>query len=117
MKEYEVSKLCNVLFSRSLAAGKAGAGVVSSALHPGVVASDAWRRLPWPLRPLLTRRMLSVQEGAKTTLHCATSDAAGAEDGLYYDRCAPREPSALARDPALAEALWQRSEAWVAAFR
>lgn len=117
LREYQVSKLCNVLFTRSLAAGKAGAGVTSYALHPGVVASDAWRRIPWPVRPLLTRNMLSVEDGALTSLHCATSPGAAAEDGLYYDRCKPKAPSALAQDPALAEELWTRSEGWVAAFR
>jgi NAD(P)-dependent dehydrogenase (short-subunit alcohol dehydrogenase family) len=116
MREYEVSKLCNVLFTRSLAAGRAGPGVTSSALHPGVVASDAWRRIPWPVRPLLTRSMLTTAEGALTTLHCAASAEAGAEDGLYYDRCKPREPSALAQDAALGAELWRRSEAWVSEF-
>ena len=71
--EYAVSKLCNVLFSQELARRTAGTGVTTYALHPGVVASDIWRRVPWPVRPLITRRMLSVDEGAATSLYCATS--------------------------------------------
>ena len=66
--EYAVSKLCNVLFSQELARRTAGTGVTTYALHPGVVASDIWRRVPWPVRPLITRRMLSVDEGAATSL-------------------------------------------------
>ena len=42
-------------------------------LHPGVVASDVWRRIPWPIRPLVKLRMITNEEGARTTLHCATS--------------------------------------------
>ena len=66
MAEYSVSKLCNVLFTQELARRLAGTGVTSYALHPGVVASDIWRRVPWPVRPLVTRRMLTVEQGAQT---------------------------------------------------
>ncbi|MBX3209360.1 MAG: SDR family NAD(P)-dependent oxidoreductase, partial [Labilithrix sp.] len=44
--EYTTSKLCNVLFTRELARGRAGEGVTSYAVHPGVIASDLWRSLP-----------------------------------------------------------------------
>ena len=54
LREYAVSKLCNVLFSQELARRTADTGVTSYALHPGVVASDIWRRVPWPVRPLMT---------------------------------------------------------------
>jgi len=116
MREYAVSKLGNVLFSAELARRTAGTGVRSYALHPGVVASDMWRRVPWPVRPLVTRRMLSVTEGAQTSLYCATSAApeVAAASGQFYDRCAPRAASAVAT-PELARALWERSEAWTAA--
>jgi retinol dehydrogenase-12 len=113
LPEYEVSKLANVLFTKELARGQAGEGVRSYALHPGVVASDAWRRVPWPIRPLIKLFMISNDEGARTTLHCATSDDVAAEDGLYYDECRVKKPNPLAEDAALAKELWERSEAWV----
>jgi retinol dehydrogenase 12 len=111
--EYAVSKLSNVLFSQELARrlGGPGADVTSYALHPGVVASDIWRRVPRPARGLITARMLTTEQGAVTSLHCATSAAVAAESGRYYDRCAAREPSAVAT-PALAELLWKRSAEW-----
>ena len=62
LPEYAVSKLCNVLFTQELARRVAGTGVTTYALHPGVVASDIWRRVPWPVRPIVTRRMLSVTD-------------------------------------------------------
>ena len=111
--EYAVSKLCNVLFSQELARRTAGTGVTTYALHPGVVASDIWRRVPWPVRPLLTRRMLPVDEGAATSLYCATSPEVAEASGLFYDKCAERAPSPVAT-PELAGELWQRSEAWTA---
>jgi retinol dehydrogenase-12 len=111
--EYAVSKLCNVLFSQELARRTAGTGVHSYALHPGVVASDIWRRVPWPVRPLVTRRMLTVEQGAQTSLYCATSPEVASDSGLFYDKCALREPSPVAT-PSLAASLWARSEKWAA---
>jgi NAD(P)-dependent dehydrogenase (short-subunit alcohol dehydrogenase family) len=112
LREYAVSKLCNVLFTRSLAAGKAGNGVRSYALHPGVVASDAWRHAPWPVRPWLKRGLLTNEEGARTSLFCATAPELDDQDGRYYDDCKEKEPSPLARDAGLADELWTRSMAF-----
>jgi retinol dehydrogenase 12 len=112
---YAVSKLCNVLFSAELARRTAGTGVHAYALHPGVVASDIWRRVPWPVRPLVTRRMLSVSDGAATSVYCATSADVAQESGLFYDKCALREASPVAT-PELAGELWRRSEAWTAPY-
>lgn len=113
LPEYSVSKLANVLFSAELGRRLAGSGVATYALHPGVVASDIWRRLPQPLRWIATRRMIAPEAGATTTLYCATAPSLAGETGLYYDRCRPRTPSVLARDEALAAQLWRRSEDWV----
>jgi len=110
---YAVSKLCNVLFSQELARRTADTGVTSYALHPGVVASDIWRRVPWPVRPLITRRMLTVDEGAATSLYCATSPDVAQDSGKFYDRCAERAPSRVAT-PELAAELWKHSEEWTA---
>jgi NAD(P)-dependent dehydrogenase (short-subunit alcohol dehydrogenase family) len=111
---YAVSKLCNVLFSQELARRTVDAGVTTYALHPGVVASDIWRRVPWPVRPLMTRRMLTVEEGAATSLYCATSPDVAQDSGKFYDKCAERAPSQVAT-PELAAELWKRSEEWTAA--
>jgi len=108
---YAVSKLCNVLFSAELARRVAGTGVTTYALHPGVVASDIWRRVPWPVRPLVTRRMLSVDQGAATSLYCATAPEVAQDSGLFYDKCAQRPASAVATAE-LGAALWDRSVAW-----
>jgi retinol dehydrogenase-12 len=110
MREYSVSKLCNVLFTQELA--RRYPAVHSYALHPGVVASDIWRRVPWPVRPLMKLRMINNDEGAVTSVYCATSDAVANESGLFYDKCAHRAPSPVAT-PALAAELWRRSSDWV----
>jgi len=113
LPEYAVSKLANVLFTQELARGKAGVGVHSYALHPGVIASDVWRAVPWPFRSIMKRFMKSNEEGAQTTLYCATSPAVADHDGRYYDDCAERKPSPHADNPDLARTLWDKSAAWV----
>ena len=79
LAEYGVSKLCNVLFAQELARRTSSAlgdaatgGVTTYALHPGVIASDIWRRLPWPLEPLAKLFMKSPQQGMRTSVYCAT---------------------------------------------
>jgi retinol dehydrogenase 12 len=114
-QEYGVSKLANLLFSAELGRKLAGTGVTTYALHPGVVASDVWRKVPWPFRSLMKLTMITVEEGAKTTIHCATSSDVANETGLYYDKCRVKEPTAVGQDAALAAELWRRSEAWVIA--
>jgi NAD(P)-dependent dehydrogenase (short-subunit alcohol dehydrogenase family) len=115
MPEYAVSKLANVLFTAELARRLEGTHVHSYALHPGVIASSIWKRVPWPLRPLIKAFMKSVEEGAATSLHCATSPEAGRQSGLYYQSCRERRPSRLAGDASLARELWEKSLAMTGA--
>jgi retinol dehydrogenase 12 len=114
MREYAVSKLSNVLFTQELARRVAGRGITAYALHPGVVASDIWRRVPWPVRPLIKRRMITTEEGARTSLYCATAPELAQVSGRFYDDCRERAASPVATGE-LAGTLWQRSEAWTAA--
>lgn len=112
MPEYAVSKLSNVLFTAELARRQPGLGV--HALHPGVIASDIWsRRIPRPVAWLMTRFMKSTEDGARTSIHCATSPDLAGISGRYYTDCKEKRPSRLAQDTALAAELWSRSEAWV----
>ena len=51
----------------------------------------------------------SNDDGAKTSIYCATSPDVAAADGRYYDSCREKKPSALALDDALADRLWEKS--------
>lgn len=116
LPEYGVSKLCNVLFTKELARGRAGEGVKSYALHPGVVASDAWRRIPWPVDAIMKMFMISNDDGSKTSVYCATSPDVADHDGRYYDNCKEKRPSRVSDDEALARELWEKSEELVRPF-
>ena len=115
--EYNVSKLANVLFTQELSRRLQGSEVTAYSLHPGVVASDVWRYIPPPLSWLfaLTVKpfMISNEQGAKTTLYCATSPHLAGESGKYYDRCQEQAPSRITQNEALARALWEHSTRWV----
>jgi NAD(P)-dependent dehydrogenase (short-subunit alcohol dehydrogenase family) len=110
IKEYGISKLANILFSAELGRRLSGTGVSTYALHPGVVASDIWRHVPWPLQPLIRMRGITNEKGALTTLYCATSEAVAGDTGLYYSDSRVVAPSAAASDPASAARLWSLSE-------
>jgi retinol dehydrogenase-12 len=116
LREYCVSKLANALFSRELGRRLAGTGITTYAVHPGLIASDIWRRIPWPVRPLMiaTLRMRSNEEGAQGPLRCATAPELALETGRYYHGGEPRAPSRFAEDDALAAELWARSEVFCA---
>jgi len=111
--EYAVSKFANVLFVRALAQRVASRRIDVYGLHPGVVASDIWRAVPWPFGGLAKLFMITNEEGARTSLYCATAPEAAGQTGLYWDVCKPKHPSRAAQSDEAAAELWQRSEAWL----
>lgn len=113
LHEYGVSKLANVLFAKELGRRMEGQGVTTYALNPGRVASNVWRRLPGPIAWLFKQTMLTNDEGARTSVFCATDPSLSAETGRYYQRERLKACNPVADDHDLAAELWQRSEAWV----
>ncbi len=116
ISEYRMSKLANVLFNVALAQRLDGSGLNTYAAHPGGVATDIYRRVPRPIRGLLTRLMLSPEEGARTQIRLAVDPALTDQTGLYYANERSKQPSPLAGDKQLVDELWDRSEAWVAGY-
>jgi NAD(P)-dependent dehydrogenase (short-subunit alcohol dehydrogenase family) len=111
--EYEVSKLANVLFTAELARRLEGKPVTTYAIHPGVVATDVWRRVPNPFRWLLKKFLATPEQGARSSIKVATAPELSAETGHYYGKeGSPKRPSRLARDEELARELWARSAEW-----
>jgi retinol dehydrogenase-12 len=110
--EYCVSKLANVLFAKELAR-RVPPRVRTYSLHPGAVASDVWREVPWGIRHVMKLFMLSNEQGARTSVYCATSDEVRNHTGRYYQDCQEKQPSRLALDEGLARDLWERSAKWV----
>jgi retinol dehydrogenase-12 len=113
MDEYGVSKLANVLFTKELARRLEGTGITTYAVHPGVVATDVWRRLPSPVRWIVKKFMITPEQGARSSIHCATAPELATESGRYYNfDTKEKRPNRLADDVDLARQLWEKSAEW-----
>jgi NAD(P)-dependent dehydrogenase (short-subunit alcohol dehydrogenase family) len=113
LKEYGVSKLANVLFTKELARKLDGKQVTAYAVHPGVVATDVWRRIPSPVRWIMRKFMWTPEQGAQSSLRCATDPELAGETGRYYGKDGhQKNPSRLAGDEQLAHDLWSKSAEW-----
>ncbi|MGN6107000.1 MAG: SDR family oxidoreductase [Kofleriaceae bacterium] len=113
LPEYAVSKLSNVLFTKELARRLEGTQVTTYAVHPGVVATDVWRKVPGPVRWVMKKFMITPEEGAVASLRCATDPELAGETGRYYDVGGrEKQPNRLADDTELARTLWTKSAEW-----
>jgi dehydrogenase/reductase SDR family protein 13 len=116
-RDYAVTKLMNVLHAKELARRLAGSRVTTYSLHPGAVASNIWRAVPWPVRPVIKLFMVSNEEGAKTPLYCATAPELATTSGRYYYKSREAKTSPLAANAMLASELWDKTEALISASR
>ncbi len=114
-KAYGQSKLANVLFSNALAKRLEGTGVTTNALHPGLVKTDignkgtTWfEKLAWTLYSRIGG--VSVEEGAATSVHLASSADVQGVTGKYFSDSKQKKPSALALNEQLQQQLWEVSE-------
>lgn len=103
---YQQSKLANVLFAFELAERLAGTGVTSNALHPGAVATDIVRDLPWVVRKLIGMVFIKPEQGARTTIMLASDPELTEVSGAYYDQCVRTTCSTQAADDDLRARLW-----------
>ena len=110
---YKRSKLCNILFTRALARRLEGTHVTANTLHPGFVASEFGNNNGgiFGMGLGIAKRFgaIAPAEGAKTPVYLASAPELAELSGLYFDKCAIREPSAAAQDDQSAEALWRET--------
>ena len=112
-RSYGDSKLMNVLFSNELTRRFGDEGVISNALHPGIVKTELGRDQPWWMN-VVGLFMLPVskspEQGAATTLYVATNDELGRKGAGYFADCAPGRVHRLSGNAQLESLLWQKSE-------
>ena len=114
MRAYGASKLANILFTREAARRWSADGLTVNSLHPGFVATRLGRdgdggRIGDIVAPLLKPFAKSPERGAQTSIFLATSPTVEGATGEYYVKCAPKQPSARARDDDAARRLWDAS--------
>jgi len=112
MRVYGTSKLLNILFTQELARRLEGSGVTANCVHPGAVSTrlganngSATRIAASLLRPF----MLSPAEGARTSIHLASSPDVAELSGRYFAKMREARCSRAARDPDAARRLWMLS--------
>ena len=112
-RSYGDSKLMNVLFTNELTRRFESDGVVSNALHPGIVRTELGRDQPWWMNVvglLMLPISKSPEQGAATSLYVATNEELGRKGGGYFADCAPGRVHKLSGNAQLESRLWQRSE-------
>lgn len=126
---YAQSKSAIALFAVALDARGEPHGVRAFSVHPGAIVTDLMRHMAAEeVDAAVTASnhispMKTVEQGAATSVWCATSAQLEGMGGVYCedvdiaeavpaDFPAPRGVRPWAMDPALAERLWAMSEAW-----
>jgi len=123
---YGQSKTANVLFAVALDARGQAHRVRALAVHPGAILTELVRSLSEEeIRTAVARAgaMKSAEQGAATSVWCATSPQLEGKGGVYCedadiaeavpaDFAEPRGVRPWAIDKALAERLWTKSEEW-----
>ncbi|MEM7154029.1 MAG: SDR family NAD(P)-dependent oxidoreductase [Myxococcota bacterium] len=103
LSAYCQSKLANVLFTQELARRTKGTGLVTHALHPGVVDTKMLQVTGFGAQP-----SISPERGAQTSIFLATDPAVARTSGRYFVDCEEQRPATT--NAALAERLWTLSE-------
>ncbi len=129
-KAYGQSKSANILFALALDACGEAHRVRAFSLHPGAIHTELTRSLPEEeLRALLATPRITatafktIEQGAATSVWCATSVELDGLGGVYCEDVDIAEPVSgdfdgtygvrpWAIDPVLAERLWTKSEEW-----
>jgi NAD(P)-dependent dehydrogenase (short-subunit alcohol dehydrogenase family) len=110
---YGQSKLANVLFTYELARRLEGTRVTANALHPGVIASGFGQTYGGAMSVLVKLArpfLLTPEEGAKTSVHLASSPEVEGISGKYFAKCRPVRSNDISLDEASQKKLWALSE-------
>ena len=109
---YGKTKLANVLFTYELAKRLEGTGVTVNCLHPGVVATNLLADaggLPRKLKAVTRVAAVSMEAGARTSVHLASSGEVEGVSGKYFvkERAVASSPESYDEDTA--RRLWDIS--------
>lgn len=109
---YNNTKLCNVLFAKELSERWIKDGIQVFSVHPGNMIYTDLPRYWWVYRLLfaVVRPFTkSLQQGASTSVYCATAHELADCTGLYFNNCCRCTPSKPSQDPEMAKQLWNIS--------
>lgn len=110
---YAQSKLANILFSRELSRKMNGAGVTVNSLHPGVVNTRLFDKMPGFLTSIFRLFMISPKKGAATTVHLAKSHDVQNVTAEYFSKSKVNKVASQANNDDDAKKLWEISMGYV----
>lgn len=110
---YAQSKLANILFTKKLSQKLKGTGVTANCLHPGVVSTNLFDKMPKILMGVMNLFMISPQKGAQTSVYLATSPEVENVSGEYFAKSKNKKPAPQALRQDVADKLWEISEKYV----
>ena len=116
LQAYGDSKLANILFTTESVRRWGGRGITANAVHPGVLATEIWKKTPLLVRALIrpfTLFMDKPEVGGAAVMNLVRDPARDDVTGRYFEIEEEKVPSAQARDEELAQELWDRSVEWV----
>ena len=110
-KAYGRSKLANVFFTYELHRRFDDLGITANALHPGLVRTHIWDKFgflsQWVTRFYLSKRSLTSEEGAQTSVYLAASPEVEGVSGKYFYRCQAVDSSRESYNVNEARRLWE----------
>jgi len=113
---YGQAKLCNALFANELQRRYQDKGLTACSLHPGALITTSFGRdsgflsLLFKLVSPLTK---NPNQGAATTVYCASHENTAELAGKYFSHCKPVRSTKEANNPETAKKLWEVSEEWM----
>lgn len=115
LQAYADSKLANVLFTLETVRRWGARGITANAVHPGVLATEIWKKTSLAPRLLLlpfTWFMSSPDVGGRAVMNLVGDPSRDDVTGRYFHVLKEQSPSEQARDEPLARELWERSVEW-----
>jgi len=112
---YGQAKLCNALFANELQRRFGDQGLTACSLHPGALITTNFGRdsgflsLVFKLVSPLTK---NPNQGAATTVYCASHGNTDELAGKYFSHCKPVRSTKEANNRETARKLWEVSEEW-----
>jgi NAD(P)-dependent dehydrogenase (short-subunit alcohol dehydrogenase family) len=109
--------LANLLFAQALAKRLRGTSRTANAVHPGIIPTSLTRHFSWDLR--IAMKLASIlatknaSQGAATQCYVATHGSLAGVSGEYFVDCNLGRSSKHGGDEAMAERLWEATEAIV----
>ena len=110
---YKKSKLCNILFTKSLSELTKKNKITVNCLHPGFVKTQFGKNnnslASLAIKFLMNFFAISVEEGAETIIFLATDNSVKNITGKYFYQCKIKAPSIFAQNQKNADLLWKKS--------